>query len=432
VSSRRNSRDVSHATGRASPALATLAWTFSLFTLLWPTVLYPLVLAVLSRRFGKTVDRQEGYEPAVTIVIPTYNEATLIRRRLEDIASYDYDADKIEVIVVDSGSSDGTVEVVEATRRERLLPKLVLIREDERRGKAAADNLGLRRASGEVMIITDAPTLFDPGAVRRLVSNFADPSVGAVTGDFRVPEQSTASQREEGLFWTLRNKLRRLEADLDSTPFLSGEMCCFRRSLLEGADEDSMADDMNISLKLRQAGYRTVVDPVASFSEPRSASFRELDASKSRRAVGGIQELFRFRRMMFRRRYGWFGMLILPSDLLYYLPARPFALAFLGSEMLRRLGKRRASPLSAIAVAAGVLGIHRAARSPAAREAMLVALFNEWVFLRGFLSWARGSYSVAWAQERSTRRLVDDGGLPRDSAGRTADKTEQMSAHLDE
>jgi cellulose synthase/poly-beta-1,6-N-acetylglucosamine synthase-like glycosyltransferase len=210
--------------GRRNPALsglAALAWASSLFTLLWPTVLYPLTLLALSRRFGRRVQTQVGYEPAVTIVIPTHNEATLIRRRLEDIAGYEYDPGKIEVIVVDSGSSDGTVDVVEAARREGLLPNIVVIREEARRGKAAADNLALARASGDIMIITDAPTLFDPQAVRRLVANFADPSVGAATGDFRVPDQSTASQREEGLFWALRNRLRRLEADLDSTPFLS-------------------------------------------------------------------------------------------------------------------------------------------------------------------------------------------------------------------
>ena len=393
-----------------------MAGGLSLFTLLWPTVLYPLTLAALSRRFGKRIAGRSGYEPSVTIVIPTYNEATLIRRRLLDVTTYDYDPDKIEVIVVDSGSNDGTADTVEEVRKEGLLPRLVLIREEKRRGKAAADNLALSRASGDIVVITDAPTLFDPQALRRLVENFADPSVGAATGDFVVPDQSTSSQREEGLFWTLRNRLRRLQAELDSTPFLSGEMCCFRRSLVDWVDEDSMADDMNISLRLRQAGYRTVVDPVASFSEPRSASFRELNASKSRRAVGGIQELFRFRGMMFRRRYGWFGMLILPSDLLYYLPVRPFALAFLGIKALRWLGKRRASPLSAIAVAAAALGIHRAARSPAVRRAMLVAAFNEWIFLRGFMSWVSGRYSVAWAQERSTRRLADGNAVRGDSA----------------
>ena len=112
--------------------------------------------------------------------------------------------------------------------------------------------------------------------------------------------------------------------------------------------------------------------------------------------------------MMFQRRYGWFGTLILPSDLLYYLPLRPLALAFVGSAALRRLAKRRASPLSAIAVAAAALGIHRAARSPAARGAMLVALFNEWIFLQAFVNWVSGHYSVAWAQERSTRRFAGD------------------------
>ena len=419
MSSKPNSRSPQGNRNAVLSGLSALAWTLSLFTLLWPTVLYPLTLAVLSRRFGKRVQTQVGYEPPVTIVIPTHNEATLIRRRLEDVTRYDYDLDKIEVIVVDSGSSDGTVDVVEAARRDGLLPNLVVIREEARRGKAAADNLALARASGDIMIITDAPTLFDRQAVRRLVANFADPSVGAVTGDFRVPNQSTASQREEGLFWALRNRLRRLEADLDSTPFLSGEMCCFRRSLLDGVDEDSMADDMNISLRLRRAGYRTVVDPVASFSEPRSASFQELNASKSRRAVGGIQELVRFRSMMFKREYGWFGMLILPSDLFYYLPLRPLALAFVGGAIMRRMTKKRASPSAAIAGAVAMAGLRPLMRSPTVRQGLVVAAFNEWMFLRGFVSWARGTYSVAWTQERSTRRLVDDGVLPRDGAGRT-------------
>ena len=390
--------------------LRAAAWAFSLFTLLWPTALYPLALVTLSRLFGRRVEARLGYEPTVTIVIPTYNEATLIRRRLEDIAGYDYDPNKIEVIVVDSGSTDGTADVVEKVRSEGLLAKLILIRENARRGKAAADNLALARAGGEIMIITDAPTLFAPEAVRRLVTNFADPSVGAVTGDFYVPDQSTASQREEGLFWALRNRLRRLEADLDSTPFLSGEMCCFRRSLLDSVDEDSMADDMNISLRLRQAGYRTVVDPIAGFSEPRSASFQELNESKSRRAVGGIQELTRFRRMMFRARYGWFGILILPSDLLYYLPFRPIALTFVAGSVLRIPAKRQ-SPASVTAIAIAFAAFRRLWRSESVRRGALLAAFNEWIFLRGFLSWARGTYNVAWAQERSTRRLDDEGLL---------------------
>lgn len=403
MSSKRSSR------GWLSSVPGALAWALSLFTLLWPTVLYPLTLAVLSRLFGKRVRAQPGYEPTVTIIVPTYNEATLIRRRLEDIARYEYDAAKIQVIVVDSGSSDGTREVVKEAQRERLLPNLVLIAEGERRGKAAAINVALKRASGDIVVGTDAPTLFDPTALRRLASNFADPSVGAVTGDFRVPDQSTPSQREEGLFWTLRNRLRRLEADLDSTPFLSGEMCCFRRDLLDHVDEDSMADDMNIGLRLRKSGYRAVVDPVAGFSEPRSASFRELDASKSRRAVGGVQELMRFRGMMFRPRFGWFGMLILPSDLLYYLPLRPLALAFLGTSIMRRMAKRR-SRSSALASVIAMTALRRFGRSRAAQRALLVAAFNEWIFLRGFVSWARGTYSVAWAQERSTRQPADGGG----------------------
>ena len=161
-----------------------------------------------------------------------------------------------------------------------------------------------------------------------------------------------------------------------------------------------MADDMNVALRLRQSGYRAVVDGEASFSEARSASFRELDAAKSRRAVGGIQELMRFRRMVFNRRYGLFGMLILPSDLLYYLPLRLPALAWLALDFACALGRRRAAFLSVASLVAAVWGLSKLAWL---RRLSLVAIFNEWIFLRGFASWALGRYSVAWAQERSTR-----------------------------
>lgn len=372
----------------------------SLFVLLWPTLGYPVALAALGRLLGRRIEKREGYEPGVTVIVPTHNEVALIRRRLLDIAGYDYDPAKVEVIVVDSGSTDGTADVVEQVRKEGVLPRLRLIREEERRGKAAATNLALPEAQGEIIVVTDALTLFEPRALRNLVANFADPTVGAVTGDFRVPEQLTVSQREEGLFWALRNRLRRLEAAIDSTPFLSGEMCCYRRSLVRHVDEDSMADDMNVALRLRQAGYRAIVDGEASFSEARSASFRELDAAKSRRAVGGIQELMRFRRMVFDRRYGLFGGLILPSDLLYYLPLRPLALTWLAVDCACALGPRRAALLSAVSLAATAWGL---ARLPWLRRLSLVAIFNEWVFLRGFVAWATGRYSVAWAQERSTR-----------------------------
>ncbi|MDI6857036.1 MAG: glycosyltransferase [Dehalococcoidia bacterium] len=373
--------------------------------LVWPVAGYPLALAALARISRRAVRKQPGYEPTVTIIVPTHNEAPLIRRRLLDVAGYDYDPSKIEVIVVDSGSTDGTAEIVEQARREGLLPGLKLIREETRRGKAAATNLALPEARGEIIVVTDALTLFDPRALRNIVANFADPAVGAVTGDFRVSEQATTSQQEEGLFWELRNRLRRLESAVDSTPFLSGEMCCYRRSLVQHVDEDSMADDMNVALRLRQSGYRAVVDGEASFSEARSASFRELDAVKSRRAVGGIQELMRFRRMVFNPRYGLFGMLILPSDLLYYLPLRLPALVWLALDCARGLGRRRTAFVSAVSLAAAAWGL---ARWPRLRRLSLVALFNEWIFLRGFVAWASGRYSVAWAQERSTRLAASE------------------------
>jgi hypothetical protein len=103
-------------------------------------------------------------------------------------------------------------------------------------------------------------------------------------------------------------------------------------------------------------------------------------------------------------------MLILPSDLFYYLPLRPLALAFVGAAVMRRMTKRSRSSAAVGGIA--MAAVRRLWRSDAVRRGLLVAAFNEWIFLRGFVSWARGTYSVAWAQERSTRRPADDGGRP--------------------
>src|SRR5262249_3180319 len=130
-------------------------------------------------------------------------------------------------------------------------------------------------------------------------------------------------------------------ASLDATPFLQGELCAVRRGLVAQLDEDSLADDMNVALQVRRGGHRVVVVPGARFSERRTASLAELLETKSRRAAGGIQELVRFRPMMFRPRFGWFGMLILPSALLYYVPVRVPALVVVAGGLARALGASR-------------------------------------------------------------------------------------------
>lgn len=381
---------------------ATLA--ASVFVLIWPLALYPAVLWMIARFRPRSHAPQEtGPLPSMTVVLPTYNEISNIDARLENLAACDYPPEQLAILVVDSASKDGTAEAAESFAQAHAGLSVRVLREERRAGKAAATNFALRHCTTQVVLVTDAPTRFDPEALRYIARRFDDPRVGAATGRMLVFEQRTATQREEGLFWRIRNLLRALESDVDSTPFLSGEMCCFRRSLIDYIDEDSIADDMNVALRVRRAGYRAVVESNALYTEPRSPEIGDLLVRKVSRAAGGVQELLRHRDMVLSRRYGLFGMLILPSDLLYYTPLRIPALAVAGAAALPLLRRRlRAATVAAAIVVAVPSTRHRVI------DAGYVALLNEWLFLRGWQTVLRRKTEVLWEQEK--RDVVPQAG----------------------
>jgi cellulose synthase/poly-beta-1,6-N-acetylglucosamine synthase-like glycosyltransferase len=363
----------------------------------WPLALYPALLWLIARLRGETKERTlpVGPLPSMTVIVPTYNEISNIVPRLENIAACAYPSGDLFVIVVDSASGDGTADAAEAFARDHASLSITVLREEKRGGKAAATNFALRACTTDLILVTDAPTRFDPGALEHIARRFDDPRVGAATGRFVIFEQRTATQREESLFWRIRNLLRNLEADVDSTPFLSGEMCCFRRNLINYIDTDSIADDMNAALRVRRDGYRAVVEPRALYTEPRSPEVRDLLVRKVSRAAGGVQELLRHRDMVLRPKFGLFGMLILPSDLLYYTPLRLPAAAVVGSALLPAIKRHKLSLGLATATA---IAIPQARRR--AFDAAYVALLNEWLFLRGWQTVLARRTEVLWEQER--------------------------------
>jgi cellulose synthase/poly-beta-1,6-N-acetylglucosamine synthase-like glycosyltransferase len=367
----------------------------SIAVLLWPLALYPAVLWLIARARGRRAAPEGGDQPlpTMTVVLPTYRERANINARLENLATCRYPGERLEVVVVDSASGDGTAEAAEAFAARNPELRTRVLRETKRGGKAAAVNFAISQSMGDLVLVTDAPTRFDPEALALVAERFHDPSIGAATGRFQVFEQGTATQREESLFWTIRNLLRNLEADVDSTPFLSGELCCFRRALVQVIDTDTIADDMNVALQVRRQGYRAIVDSRVLFTEPRPPDVGELMVRKVSRAAGGIQELLRHRDLILRPGYGLFGMLILPSDLAYYLPLRIPALAIAGAALLPALKHRWPMALAP----ATVLAIPSVRRRLA--DTAYVLFLNEWLFIRGWHTVLCGKTEVLWAQE---------------------------------
>ena len=340
----------------------------------------------------------------MTVVVPTYDEAANVAARIRNLAACDYPRDRLDVVVIDSGSTDGTASTAEAAARQDPQLRVKVIRQAQRLGKASAINEAIAAASTDIIVITDAPTVFAVDALRHIGAAFEDPDVGAATGYFAVTGDGGAVQREEARFWRIRNALRTLEARVDSTPFLSGELCAFRRALVPRLHNDTLADDVDIALQVRRRGYRVVVAEEARFSEPRSSAARELTTTKSRRAAGGIQELLRNRDMVFDSSHGLFGLLILPSAWLYYLPLRVPAAAILAGLAITEM-RRWPIALRVAGAAAGLAAAPAMLRRFGEHGAMLV--FNEWIFALGWSRVLVRRMDVRWTQERTTRDALE-------------------------
>jgi len=342
--------------------------------------------------------------PTVTVIIPTYQEANVIERRITNLFESDYPLDRLEVLVVDSASTDGTAEVVRRLERERPELPIRLIEEDERRGLVSALNLGLRAAQGEIVISTDGPTLYAPDAIRLVASNFADARVGAVTGRFGFPERETGVDQSEGMFWDFKNSLRLLEGTVDSTSFVSGELCAFRKDLISDLG-DASADDSYVGFRTRELGYRVVAEPRALYYEKKPSDFGELQKQKTKSAQVGMIEAWRFRHMLFRPRYGLFGLLIFPTKLLF-TPLSPFLVMASSLSGLiwfwQQFGWAKLARMLGLGLGVGILVNILSGRN--VFRFATTFLFNEWIILRSFFKSISTKFDPRWEKADSVRQ----------------------------
>jgi cellulose synthase/poly-beta-1,6-N-acetylglucosamine synthase-like glycosyltransferase len=212
----------------------------------------------LNRDWG--VVRDPGCAPKVSIIIPTYNEANLIESKLNNIVFQSYPKELMEVIVVDSASSDGTQSAVRKWVESHRDVKAVLVEEPVRRGKAHALNNALRLATGEIVVVTDADsTWLSRDTLTNALAWFSDPGVGAVTC-LKIPVEEGFAGVEKG-YRDFYNVVRLGESKKFSTPVFHGELAAFRKSLLQelgGFPTNTGADDSHTATLIALKGYRAI------------------------------------------------------------------------------------------------------------------------------------------------------------------------------
>lgn len=302
-------------------AIGVAGFVISLIFLLWTFIGYPLFLLV----YPKAPIKKRNIFPTVSIIIAAYNEEKTIGSRIKNCLELDYPKELLEIIVVDSGSTDNTVEVVKSYTNKGVK----LLQQRVRKGKASAINFAKKYAKGEIIVITDANAFFEQDSIKNVVRNFADPTVGGVAGDWNVanPKSSYMSTGEDFVS-KVERYLRNKEGGIDSIATFSGEFTAFRNRLIEDIPEDSLSEDMEMAIAIRKKGYRVVHEPTAKVYEKAATTATDQYKKHKRTAIGTIQTCLRNKNIIFNPKYGIFGMVILPSHKLFQL-ITPFILILL-------------------------------------------------------------------------------------------------------
>lgn len=295
---------------------------------------YPALLWLFTLNRRNLTHRQGDATPPVTLVISCYNEAGVIREKLENALALDYPQGQLEVLVVSDGSDDGTDDIV----REFASKGVRLIRQEGRLGKTMGLNLALEHISSEITVFSDANAMYEPEAIRKLVRNFADPEVGYVVGAALYTDgDQGASARNENLYWQYELAIKSMESRLHSVVGGDGAIYAIRSRLWEPLQQKDINDFVN-PLQIIDKGYRGIFEPEARCFEETAGDFDREIARKERIVNRSIRGLMRVSTVMNPFRTGVFAWEVVSHKLLRWLIPLFLLLGAIGSALLALAG----------------------------------------------------------------------------------------------
>lgn len=308
----------------------------SLFFLIYHYFLYPgLVISLARVKQGWRVSRKvspavaESDLPMVSVVIAAYNEAAVIKEKINNSLALDYPRERLEIIVVSDGSDDGTECIVDEYAEQGVIS----LHQPERRGKTAALNRGVDFAHGEIIVFSDANNEFNRDAIRHLLAHFADPRVGGVCG---IKQIKAAREREssagDSLYWAYESKIKQAESDIATITIADGEIFAIRKELFERLDESVINDDAEISYDIIKKGYRIVYERRARSFELASEKLMDDFHVKVRMVAGGFQTLARHWPAIFSLT-DWYSFSFVSHKLLRWLAPVFLLLTLAGSAI---------------------------------------------------------------------------------------------------
>ncbi|MGA2351495.1 MAG: glycosyltransferase family 2 protein [Terracidiphilus sp.] len=262
-----------------------IVFWLSLIGILYTYLGYPAVMWVLAR-FRPRPWKVGAISPSVSIVLPVHNGVALLLRKIEHLLNLDYPQIK-EIIIISDGSTDGTAELLIRQHYPRLTPIIL----KEHSGKAVAVNTGVEKATADLILFVDIRPEIAPGAIQKMVSNFADPKVGCVAGELILRKEchDATSAAVSGVYWRYEKWIRSCESLCGSPVGVYGGFYAVRRELAVPQPAGMILDDMFQPLSIIRQGYRSVLDSQAYVYDTWPSRIRNEFHRKVRTLAGNFQ-----------------------------------------------------------------------------------------------------------------------------------------------
>lgn len=268
-------------------SIVEVAFWFSAFALVYIYAGYPLLVWSLARTSRRPVHRGQ-FQGTISVILVAYNEAGRISGKLANLLSSAAAPQIREILVGSDGSTDATFAVAESYPDLRVRA----VSFAERRGKPGVINDLVARAHGDILLFVDARQDLGPEAIAKMIENFADPTVGVVSGElvFRNDGESGTAAEGVGFYWKYEKLIRTAEAQFRSVPGATGALYALRRELFRPIPERTILDDVVIPMQAVERGYRCLLERGAeAYDRPSVTSSKE--AVRKRRTIAGCAQL---------------------------------------------------------------------------------------------------------------------------------------------
>lgn len=298
--------------------ISEILFWISCLLIIYTYIGYPLLITLISLFVSNRV-KISDMEPSVSLLVAAYNEEKDISRKLENSLELDYPVEKFEIIVASDGSTDKTDKIVKSYESNSKGVKVILHRVEGRMGKTAAQNSAVGVCNGEIIVFSDAASMYDRNAIKALVRNYADSSVGAVSGMYKYINQKGGSVGFATiLFWNFENFIKSKQTNIKTTTGCCGCIYSVRRGLYTVLPP-TIISDLVEPLSILKKGYRIVFEPEALAFEETTEKPKDEFKMRVRVIVRGMNGLLFMRSLLNPIRYPFVAFQLFSHKILRWM-----------------------------------------------------------------------------------------------------------------